>query len=74
MFYLVKRNSLGDLLFYNARKKGFRYDGGSSYASLESAKTAFNILAENNQINADEVEIFSHESILNHYNTVTSLD
>ena len=74
MFYLVKRNSLGDLLFYNARKKGFRYDGGSSYASLESAKTAFNILAENNQINADEVEIFSHESILNHYNMVTSLD
>lgn len=74
MFYLVKRNVYGDLLFYNARKKGFRYDAGSGYASLESAKSAFKILSENNQINSNEVEIFSTESVLNHYNTVTSLD
>lgn len=74
MHYLVKRNPYGDLLFWSSRHKGFRYDGGSGYASLESAKKAFSIIIDTYQIQPDLVEIMSTESILNHYNTVTSLD
>lgn len=74
MHYLVRRNAYGDLLFWNSRAKGFRYDGGSSYASLDSAKMAFRAIIEKYKVQSDSIEIMSHESILNHYNTVTSLD
>lgn len=74
MHYLVRRNSYGDLLFWSSRHKGFRYDGGSGYASLDSAKKAFSAIMETYNVSAENVEIMSHESILNFYNKVTSCD
>lgn len=73
MYYIIKKNAYGDFLFWNARKKNFSYMGGSKYASQESAVTAFSLIVNTYNISSDNVEIYSHESILNHYQKVTSI-
>lgn len=67
MYYLTKKNTSGDYLFWSAHHKNFRYSGGSSYASLEGAKKAYSIIVHNHNLNPAEVEITSAETILNSY-------
>ena len=67
MYYLTKKNSSGDYLFWNSKWKNFRYSGGSSYASLESAKKAYSIIVQNHNLNPAEIEVISAEAILNSY-------
>jgi hypothetical protein len=74
MHYLVKRNAYGDLLFWNPKRKNFSYSGGCGYASLDSAKTAFRAIMDTYNVSPENVEIMSHESVLNFYNKVTSCD
>ena len=74
IYYIVKRNSYGDYLFWNHRRKNFNYSsaGGSGYASLNSAKTAFSAIINTYGIDPVGIEIASTETILNSYNRVTS--
>ena len=73
MYYIVKKNVYGDYLFWNSRHKNFRYSGGSAYASLNGAKTAFSAIISTYGIDPSGVEIASQETILNSYNQVTTL-
>lgn len=73
MYYIVKKNAFGEYIFWNARVKNFRYNGGSAYASLDGAKKAFSAIVETYNIDASGVEIVSTETILNSYNQVMSL-
>ena len=73
MYYIAKKNSYGDYLFWHAHHKNFRYSGGSSYASLDSAKKAFSAIISTYNISPVGVEVVSHETVLNNYSKVTSL-
>ena len=73
MYYIVKKNVYGDYLFWSSKRKNFSYSGGSAYASLDSAKKAASIISHNYKIGIQEIEIASHEAIVNHYQTVTSI-
>lgn len=74
MFYICKKNTFSDYLFWNARTKIFSYSGGTGYASLESAKKAFSIIVEKYRLSSNTIEILSHEAIINSFKKVTSLD
>jgi hypothetical protein len=68
MFYITRKNSWGEYLFWNAHHKNFKYSGGSGYASLNSAKTALSSIIHTYKISPVGVEIASTETILNSYN------